>query len=261
MRAARSALRPAFAAALLLLSGCQTILSSNLAERDANEELAILMRAGIPASRDTDVKTGKQSVWVEPSRFADAVEILQSHGLPRPHLDSIAEVFKGGGLIASPTEERARMVYALGQELSRTIGEIDGVLSARVHIVLPENDPLLRNAPPSSASVMVRTKSDAGVERLIPQIKMLVANSASGLSYDKVSVVMIAAPAPVAVARATPDMADVMGLWVYAESARTLQVVLAGAAALVLALGVLAGSLLWQRRGSARALGTSLVVR
>ncbi|WP_158921291.1 hypothetical protein [Acidisphaera sp. S103] len=106
---------------LLLLAACKTQLNAGLTERQANEETALLLRNGIPASRDTDPKTGTLTVWVEQSRFADAVDLLRVHGLPKQHFDSIADVFKGNGLVVSPTEDRARMVYALDEELSSGI--------------------------------------------------------------------------------------------------------------------------------------------
>jgi type III secretion protein J len=60
--------------------------------------------------------------------------------------------------------------------------------------VLPDNDLLKREATPSSASVFVRYDDASQVASLVPQIKMLVANSVQGLSYDKVSVVLVAVP-------------------------------------------------------------------
>ena len=83
------------------------------------------------------------------------------------------------------------MIFALSQELSHTVSEIDGVLSARVHLVLPENDPLRQQLVPSSASVFIRHRSKAPVGNLVPQVKMLVANGVAGLAYDKVSVVLV----------------------------------------------------------------------
>jgi type III secretion protein J len=83
------------------------------------------------------------------------------------------------------------MIFALSQELSRTVSDIDGVLTARVLLVLPENDPLREKAVPSSASVFIRYRADMPIEHLVPQIKMLVANGVAGLSYDKVSVILV----------------------------------------------------------------------
>ena len=103
----------------------------------------------------------------------------------------MGQVFKKDGLVSSPMQERAQMIFALSQELSRTVSEIDGVLSARVHLVLPENDPLRQQLVPSSASVFIRHRSNCRSAALVPQVKMLVANGIAGVSYDKVSVVLV----------------------------------------------------------------------
>ncbi len=178
------------AALALVLGACKTDLYTKLSEREANEMVALLLDKGIAASR-VGAKDGTSSVQVEDGRFAQAVEVLKAGGYPRQSFTNMGEVFKGGGLIASPTEERARYVYALSEELSKTISSIDGVLSARIHVVLPKNDLLKQDATPSSASVFIRHDQDAPLKTLLPQIKMLVANSIEGLSYEKVSVVFV----------------------------------------------------------------------
>lgn len=185
-------LRPvaALAVVALLLGACKTDLYTKLSEREANEMVALLLDKGIAASR-VGAKDGSSSVQVDEGRFAQAVEVLKAGGYPRQSFTNMGEVFKGGGLIASPTEERARYVYALSEELSKTISSIDGVLSARIHVVLPKNDLLKQDATPSSASVFIRHDQDAQLKTLLPQIKMLVANSIEGLNYEKVSVVFV----------------------------------------------------------------------
>jgi type III secretion protein J len=177
-------------AVTLMLAGCKTDLYTKLTEREANEMVALLLDRGIDASRASG-KDGSSSVQVEQARFAQSVELLKAGGYPRQSFTNMGEVFKGGGLIASPTEERARFVYALSEELSKTISGIDGVLSARIHVVLPKNDLLKQDATPSSASVFIRHDKDAPLKSLLPQIKMLVANSIEGLTYEKVSVVFV----------------------------------------------------------------------
>ncbi len=248
--------------ALVLLAGCKTELNTGLTERQANEETALLLRNGIPASRDIDPKTNTLTVWVEQSRFADAVDLLRAHGLPRPHYDSIADVFKGNGLIVSPTEDRARMIYALGEELSHTISDIDGVLAARVQIVIPDNDPLRRDVAAASASVFVKYKQGSHVSDLVPQIKMLVSGGVSGLSYDKVDVVLVPAVLPPAPA-APIGMQEVYGIWVYSGSAEALRLVLAAAAGMVLVFFGLGGRLVWLSRHRLlhRVPGRSLILR
>lgn len=175
---------------LLVLAGCKTSLYSNLPEQEANEMVAILLQRGISADK-VKAKDGTETVSVDQSQFADAVDILRNKGLPHKKFDTIGDVFKASGLVASPMQDRARFLYALSQELSSTVSEIDGVINARVEVVLPDNDIMQRNPTPSSASVFVRYDSRSHVDQLVPQIKMLVANSVEGLSYDKVSVILV----------------------------------------------------------------------
>ncbi|WP_439360240.1 type III secretion system inner membrane ring lipoprotein SctJ [Bradyrhizobium sp. DASA03007] len=184
-------LRMCFALPLLLpLIGCKADLYTKIQEREANEMLALLLGKGVDAVRVV-AKDGTSTIQVEEKQLAYSIDLLNIEGLPRQSFKNLGEVFKGSGLVASPIEERARYVYALSEELSRTISDIDGVLSARVHVVLPKNDLLRQDATPSSASVFIRHGSSAKLSALLPQIKMLVANSIEGLSYDKVAVVFV----------------------------------------------------------------------
>ncbi|WP_244552789.1 type III secretion system inner membrane ring lipoprotein SctJ [Bradyrhizobium sp. Ghvi] len=176
--------------ALLTLAGCKADLYTKVQEREANEMLGLLLSKGVDAIRVVG-KDGTSTIQVEEKQLAYSIQLLNDQGLPRQPFKSLGEVFKGAGLVASPVEERARYVYALSEELSRTISDIDGVISARVHVVLPKNDLLRQDATPSSASVFIRHASNAKLPALLPQIKMLVANSIEGLSYDKVAVVFV----------------------------------------------------------------------
>jgi type III secretion system YscJ/HrcJ family lipoprotein len=161
------------------LLGCKADLYSKIQEREANEMLALLLGKGVDAARVV-AKDGTSTIQVEERQLAYSIDLLNVEGLPRQSFKNLGEVFKGSGLVASPIEERARYVYALSEELSRTISDIDGVLSARVHVVLPKNDLLRQDATPSSASVFIRHGSNAKLSALLPQIKMLVANSIEG---------------------------------------------------------------------------------
>jgi type III secretion protein J len=177
------------------LAGCQAELYSKLGEREANEMIALLHKHGVAAERSF-AKDGTSQISVDESQLAQAIELLKANGLPRRTFTNMGEVFKSSGLISSPTEERARFIYALSEELSRTISDIDGVLSARIHVVLPKNDLLRQDATPSSASVFIRHDARAPLKSLLPHVKMLVANSIEGLSYEKVSVVLVPVERP-----------------------------------------------------------------
>jgi type III secretion protein J len=198
-----------------ILGGCRSDLYTGLDERQANEMVSTLLRRRIYATR-TARQDNLFAVAVDESDFARAVQVLNEHGLPRQNFSNLGEVFKNEGLVKSPAEEKAKWIYGLSQELSKSISEMDGVLSARVHIVLPENDPLRQQSIPSSASVFIRHQASAPITDRIPQVKMLVANGISGLTYDKVSVSLV--PVENTHEEEADDLVLFWGLWIKKES-------------------------------------------
>lgn len=184
--------------AAMLLTGCgkEATLHSQLDERQANLVMAALLDANI-VCRKVAGEENRWNVLIDEKDFANAVNLLEKLGLPQRNYQGISEVFKKTGMVSSPSEERIRFMDALAQDLSRTISGIDGVVDARVHIVLPENDPFAKNALPSSAAVAIRSRWDAHVEDLIPQIKNLVLNAIEGLQYDKTTVTVFRDSPPV----------------------------------------------------------------
>ena len=141
------------------------------------------------------------------------------------------------------------MICALSQELSRTVSEIDGVLSARVHLVLPENDPLRQQLVPSSASVFIRHQAQFRLNDLIPQVKLLVANGVAGLSYDKVSVITVPVERSETSSGGVPELVTLHGLWLHRDSVQRAAFVLYGLIAAVVGLaGTVVMLLLRQRQ-------------
>lgn len=223
--------------AVTLLQACKADLYSGLQERQANQMISALARHGIAAGRQA-AKDGSLTVTVDDGQFAAAVQVLEAAGLPEAHYASLGDVFKGNGLVASPMQERAQYVYAMSQELSNTVSNVDGIRSARVHVDLAQDDSR-RNPVRASAAVFVRYEPDAAIEPLIPKIKSLVAGSISGLDYESVSVIPVAAS--VAETQETPRMSTWMGVPVPEKSAAGLSRVAAIAFILTAALAVLAG--------------------
>ncbi|NEX17301.1 MAG: EscJ/YscJ/HrcJ family type III secretion inner membrane ring protein [Halochromatium sp.] len=174
---------------LPLLTGCQKVeLYSNLSEREGNEILAVLLDHHIAAAKT--VTKELVTISVPEADVAYAIEVLLRQGLPRERFTDLGQIFQKQGLISSPMEERVRYTYGLSQMLAETLTQIDGVLSARVLIVLPEDAPFGQTAPPSSASVFIKYLPGMAVEESVPRIKTLVQNSVDGLSYDNISVAL-----------------------------------------------------------------------
>jgi type III secretion protein J len=169
------------------VSGCKEDLYSKLTEIETNEMLAVLADQGIVASK---VYVAEDQTWrleVESGQFAAAVRVLNGRGLPHTKYESLGKVFKKDSLVSTPNEERIRYIYALSQELSNTLSQIDGVIVARVQPVLPSNDPLAEKVTPASASVFIKHRSGVDLRSLAPAIKGHVMASIEGLEYDRIS--------------------------------------------------------------------------
>ncbi|MEO1524997.1 MAG: type III secretion inner membrane ring lipoprotein SctJ [Planctomycetota bacterium] len=234
---------------LLAATGCsKTDLYTNLSERDANEMMAILLRTGISCSKST----GEEGTWnlsVPESNFADAVATLNEQGYPRESYETLGQIFQKSGLVSSPSEEKIRLMYGLSQELGNTISRIDGVQSARVHIVLPENNPFGESVKPSSAAVAITHRPSADLQTMVPDIQELVIASIEGLEMDKVKVSLFEAdnkfsaslPAP----RSDSEYTEVLGVRVASESANRLWMMIASVASvMVVVAGVFGGAML-----------------
>lgn len=178
-----------FALLAMTMTGCgkEATLHSGLEEQQANLVMAALLDKGIEC-RKTAGEEGTWNVMVAEQKFAEAVNLLERQGLPRRPHQGIGEVFKKTGMISSTSEERIRFMDALAQDLAKTISMIDGVVDARVHVVLPENDPFARNVLPSSAAVAIRSRWDADITDLVPSVKGLIKNAIEGLAYEKIQV-------------------------------------------------------------------------
>jgi type III secretion protein J len=234
-------LRRLVLAAAVLLAGCSgQELYSQLSERQANEMIAVLRSAGIAAEKK--VQDGRFSVLTAPGDFPVAVRTLSAQGYPREQFDTMGKVFKREGFVSSPLEERARLVHALSQEISNTVASIDGVVHARVHLVVPERNPLADKPQPAAAAVFIKHRPDKDLAPQVAQIKALVVNSIEGLPYDNVTVALFPAE--------NLPSGGPLGTKAKADSQRNpLEVpLMAGTAAGALAFG---GGLFWWRRRAA----------
>jgi len=238
---------------LLLLSGCDepATLFSGLDERQANPVLAALMENGLRATKVAGAEENQWKIVLADSKtFDQAVAICQERGLPKRVYAGVAEAFKKSGMVSSPSEERIRFMDALSQDLSRTISEvIDGVIDARVHVVLPDNDPFARNVLPSSAAVALRCRYDVDMQDVLPQIKNLVMNSIEGLNYDKISVTVFRDTPAIVVKSKVADTMEQMDV---KDDRQLMRWVMAAFGALsVILIAVIVGGVLYIRKKTA----------
>lgn len=240
-----AARRLAIAALAALLPACSVEIQHQLTEKEANEILVLLERRGIPTQKMKE-EGGRELTWtiaVPKAHAATAAMLLKENELPRPRSPGF-EIFNRGSLIPSATEERAMFLQALAGELSRTLSSIDGILDARVHINIPQNDDLSDRGPRAepSASVLLkyRVASDSA-KKAAPlaeeQIQSLVARAVQDLKPSGVSVVMTPAVMPGGDAAAQGAVVEVLfGIRMATESVGTFRLFLLAMLAIILAL-------------------------
>ena len=177
---------------LLLLVGCRTSLFEGLDEDQANHIVAALSHHGINGYKERNPDR-TWNISVDDADAVVATELASAYALPRGGHPNLGELFSRQGLISSPEEDRVRYVFGLSQEISETLEKMDGVLLARVHIVLPEKDPMdpAQDTLPS-ASVMMRYRSDYNLEPMRERIRALVAGGVEGLTPARVSLTLVA---------------------------------------------------------------------
>jgi flagellar M-ring protein FliF len=132
---------------------------------------------------------GGSTIEVPESKVSDARLELASAGMPRGGGVGF-ESFDKMRLGATEFEQRVLYRRALEGELSRTIGTLSSVQSARVHLVLPEKSVFVTRAEPATASIVLRLRSGRvlGASE-IAGIVHLTAASVPGLTAERIALV------------------------------------------------------------------------
>ena len=87
-------------------------------------------------------------------------------------------------------EQQINRLRAIQGELSRTIMSIDGINSARVHIVLPKQSVFVQEQKEPTASVYIKSKRGSSLEeKQIRGIQHLVSRAVEGLKPNNISII------------------------------------------------------------------------
>lgn len=114
---------------------------------------------------------------------------MASSGLPKNSTVGY-EIFDNAKMGMTDFQQQVAYVRALEGELSRTIGRLDVVESARVNVVLPKQKLFLKEEQPATASVLIKLRPGRQMKTdQIRAVMKLVASSVEGLVPDNVSIV------------------------------------------------------------------------
>ncbi len=171
------------------------LLFAGVEMREAAEITQRLEAAGIPY----EMRGDGGSIYVPRSQVLDARMMLSAEGLPSR--GSIGyEIFdEPDALGQTQFQQNINRLRALEGELARTIGSLDGIASARVHLVLPERQLFARETEQPSASIVLQLRRDELTPGQVRAIRNLVASATPGLTANRVTILdeagrLLAAP-------------------------------------------------------------------
>jgi flagellar M-ring protein FliF len=161
-------------------------LYTGLADRDASD-IVSLLDGGEIAYR-LDPTTG--ALLVPSDRKYDVRMQLAAAGLPRGTGFGIEQMPERSSFGQTPFMENALYVHAVENELARSIGSMQPVEAARVHLALPPQSVFLRRERQPSASVMLKLFAGRRLDQAqVQAVVHLVASSVPELTPSRVTVV------------------------------------------------------------------------
>ena len=163
----------------------RTTLYASLPEAEKARVVDALKNAGVDVVLDPS--TG--DVIVPVKDYHSSRMTLAAQGLPASipdGYDSISDIPMG----SSRSVENVRLKQSQEIELARSISEIDGLVTARVHLAIPEKSVFARSATPPTASVFVQMENGRSLSRQqVDAIVHLVSSSVPFMAKNDVTVV------------------------------------------------------------------------
>ena len=159
-------------------------LFANLTQEDAGEIVKKLKEQKVPYQISDDGK----AVLVPSDKVYDLRLSLASEGLPQGGGVGV-EIFDRKNFGMTEFVQKLNYQRALQGELSRTISQIAGVESARVHLAIPEKTLFKESEKPATASVVLKMKSNRNLrEAEVQGVVHLIASSIEGMDPDNITV-------------------------------------------------------------------------
>jgi flagellar M-ring protein FliF len=160
-------------------------LYRNLSLTAANSVEATLSSAGFNVQLSED----GTSVLVPREDMVRARMVLAETGIQIDGEPGWELFDESNGLAMNSFLQKVNKLRAMEGELARSIQTLDGVQSARVHLVLPEREPFARETPMPRASVVVRPVPGRSVSRKQANaIRNLVSSAVAELDLARVTV-------------------------------------------------------------------------
>jgi len=162
-----------------------SVLYTNLSDTDASNVITYLNSQKISYELGDNGKTIK----VPKKQLYQARLSLAAKGIPNSGVIGY-EIFDKNTMGMSQFMQKLNYKRALEGELTRTIMKVDGVLGARVLIVIPKKSIFKEEQKPTKASVVIKLRGGYQLsQQNITAITNLVSNSVENLSTQNVSLI------------------------------------------------------------------------
>jgi flagellar M-ring protein FliF len=162
------------------------LLYGELDQRDAAQVVQALERARVPFR----ISRSGTEVLVPEDQVPRLRLQLARDGIPAGGSVGYEIFDRQGGLTSTPFQQDLNRLRALEGEIARSIRSIQGVSSARVHLVLPRREPFSRERGEAQASVVLQMRGSQRLDREGVQATLhLVAAAVPGLRPQNVSIV------------------------------------------------------------------------
>lgn len=173
------------AAVFMNLGQPKSLLYSNLDLKEAGSITAALDQAGVKY----EVKGDGSTIMVARDAVASTRLMLSSKGLPTAGSVGYEIFDEANALGQTDFVQQLNRQRALEGELSRTILALDGITSARVHLVLPKRQLFEEEAEQPSASVSIGVGGREPTAEQVRAMQNLVAGAVPNMRPDRVTVV------------------------------------------------------------------------
>ena len=170
---------------LLFLLGCDEQILHDLSEQDANKVISRLGTGRVDAKKVLQ-SDGRWAISVSRDSTVPALAFLETNRVLAPRAAQAGSATKSG-FVPSREEQWFRYERSVASSIEDSLGTVRGVLEARVHLNLPETDPLFGTRRESIGSGSVLLVIDEHYSSKDEEIAALV-GGAAGIPSTKVNV-------------------------------------------------------------------------
>ncbi|MBC8239700.1 MAG: flagellar M-ring protein FliF [Alphaproteobacteria bacterium] len=169
-----------------LTSPDMALLYGELAQNDAGQITSKLEAMGVPY----ELKASGTVIHVPAHQVLRLRMTMATQGLPTGGSVGYELFDRTDSLGTTSFVQNINQLRALEGELARTIGTIETIAAARVHLVLPRRELFSRERRKASASIILKVRGHRTLDgNQVTAIQALVSAAVAGLKPDSVSIV------------------------------------------------------------------------